>query len=271
MNTKTPGEPGDVLLVTGAAGNIGRSVAVAAARKGGRLVLADHPAASTGLDETAAACLAAGAAATHFAPFDVTNVDEVRTQLSAASAALGPATTVFNNAGYQGSFANIADYETNDMRKVLAVNVEGVFNVLQTAARELRSAGVSGSIVNMASMAGVGGAPNMSAYSASKAAVIGLTKSAAKDLASDGIRVNAVSPGFIGPGVMWDNQVQAQADATSIYFDDDPVVVAEQMLNSVPLRRYGSLEEVANTVMFLLSGQSSFLTGINIEISGGGN
>ncbi len=260
-----------VLLVTGAAGNIGRSVAVRAAASGHRLVLADHPGAVTKLDETAAACTKAGAGDIQLAPFDVTDADAVATQLAAASAALGPATLVFNNAGYQGSFTNLVDYDLADMRKVLAVNVEGVFTVLQAAARELTSAGVGGSIVNMASMAGVGGAPNMSAYSASKAAVIGLTKSAAKDLAAADIRVNAVSPGFIGPGVMWDNQVQAQASVDSIYFDDDPTVVADQMINSVPLRRYGSLEEVADTVLFLLSGQSSFLTGINIEISGGGN
>lgn len=269
MNTSST--PTSTVLVTGAAGNIGRAVATRAASNGHQLVLADHPAAATQLDETAAACTKAGASGIQLAPFDVTDTEAVAAQLAAASAALGPATWVFNNAGYQGAFQNIVDYDTADMRKVLAVNVEGVFNVLQAGARELRAAGVAGSIVNMASMAGVGGAPNMSAYSASKAAVIGLTKSASKDLAADDIRVNAVSPGFIGPGVMWDKQVQAQADTDSIYFDDDPAVVAKQMIGSVPLRRYGSLDEVADTVLFLLSEQSSFLTGINIEIAGGGN
>jgi len=88
--------------------------------------------------------------------------------------------------------------------------------------------GSVGSVVNSASMAGVAGAPNMSAYSASKAAVIGLTLSAAKDLAPHGIRVNAVSPAFIGPGRMWTRQVEAQAIVGSQYYGTDPDEVAAQ-------------------------------------------
>ena len=118
-------------------------------------------------------------------------------------------------------------------------------------------------------MAGVTGAPNMSAYSATKAAVIGLTKSAAKDLAPLGIRVNAVSPAFIGPGRMWDRQVAAQAAAGSQYYATDPAVVAEQMLAMIPLRRCGSPEEVGRVVAYLLSDAASYLTGINVEIAGG--
>ncbi len=91
----------------------------------------------------------------------------------------------------------------------------------------------------------------MAAYSASKAAVIALTKTAAKDLAHHSIRVNSVSPAFIGPGVMWDRQVELQAATPSQYFSDQPDEVAAQMINSVPLRRYGSLDEVAAAVLFL--------------------
>jgi NAD(P)-dependent dehydrogenase (short-subunit alcohol dehydrogenase family) len=131
------------------------------------------------------------------------------------------------------------------------------------------AAGVAGAIVSSASMAGVTGAPNMTAYSASKAAIIGLTKSAARDLAPVGIRVNAVSPAFIGPGRMWENQVASQAAARSPYFADDPSDVARQMIGMVPLGRYGSTEEVASVVAFLLSDDASYLTGINVEISGG--
>jgi NAD(P)-dependent dehydrogenase (short-subunit alcohol dehydrogenase family) len=131
------------------------------------------------------------------------------------------------------------------------------------------AAGSGGTVVNLASMAGVSGAPNMPAYSASKAAVIGLTKAAAKDLAPSGIRVNAVSPAFIGPGRMWDTQVARQADAGSQYYRSDPDDVAAQMIGMVPMRRYGSTHEVATVVAFLLSDDASYVTGANVEVSGG--
>jgi NAD(P)-dependent dehydrogenase (short-subunit alcohol dehydrogenase family) len=130
---------------------------------------------------------------------------------------------------------------------VVEVNVLGVMTVLAVAARAMVAGGHGGAIVNVASMAGVSGAPNMPAYSASKTGVIGLTKAAAKDLAPAGVRVNPVSPGFIGRGRMWQTQV-----------------------DSVPLRRYGSTQEVAKVVAFLLSDAASYVNGVNIEVSGGG-
>jgi NAD(P)-dependent dehydrogenase (short-subunit alcohol dehydrogenase family) len=118
-------------------------------------------------------------------------------------------------------------------------------------------------------MAGVNGAPNMPAYAASKAAVLGLTKTASRDLAPHGIRVNAISPAFIGPGAMWDNQVARQAAAGSQYYDSDPEAVARQMIGMIPLRRYGAPSEVADVICYLASDRSSYLTGINVEIAGG--
>jgi 2-dehydro-3-deoxy-L-rhamnonate dehydrogenase (NAD+) len=109
----------------------------------------------------------------------------------------------------------------------------------------------------------------MPAYSASKGAVIGLTKAAAKDLAPSGIRVNSVSPAFIGPGRMWDTQVEQQAAAGSQYYAIDAEAVAAQMIEMVPLRRYGSMHEVATVVAFLLSDDASYVTGVNLEVSGG--
>lgn len=175
---------------------------------------------------------------------------------------------LFNNAGYQGDFANIVDYDPESFRRVLDINVVGVFNVLKSFSRALITAGRPGSVVNTASMAH-GGAPNMAAYSASKAAVIALTKTAAKDLAGNSIRVNSISPAFIGPGDMWDRQVQLQADTPSQYFSDDPAEVATQMISAVPLRRYGSLDEVAAAARFLLSDEASYITGFDLEVSGG--
>lgn len=257
---------GRTVLVTGAAGNIGRAVAVLAASLGATVVAADLAMSEAGLVETVAACGGDRAMAVTFDVTDRASIDEAFGEIERST---GPVDGIVNNAGYQGHFANTLDYDEADFRRVLDINVTGVFNVLQAGAQRMVAAGRPGSIVNLASMAGVTGAPNMAAYSASKAAVIGLTKSAARDLASSSIRVNAVSPAFIGPGAMWDRQVELQAETPSIYYADTPAEVADQMIDMVPLRRYGSLDEVAEVVLFLLSDRASYLTATNTEVSGG--
>jgi NAD(P)-dependent dehydrogenase (short-subunit alcohol dehydrogenase family) len=249
-------------LVTGAAGDLGRATCTGLAADGWSLFAADHPSRQHELEETAAACGGRSLL------FDVTE----RTAVEDALAQLGPEdvpTAVVANAGIQGEFAPVQDYDVEVARRVLDVNVVGVFNTVAATARLMVGAGASGSIVVMASMAGVNGAPNMPAYSASKAAVIGLAKAAARDLAPHGIRVNAVSPAFVGPGAMWDNQVAQQAAAGSQYFASEPQAAARQMIEAIPLRRYGSPAEVADVVCFLAGERSSYLTGVNIEIAGG--
>jgi NAD(P)-dependent dehydrogenase (short-subunit alcohol dehydrogenase family) len=243
------------VLVTGAAGDIGTAIAEVLAKRGHRLALADHPDVAERLDGL---CRRLDAESV---TFDVTDEAAV----TAAVQGLGALGGLVNNAGYQGVFTPVERYPLGDARRVLEVNVLGVMTVLAVAARAM----AGGAIVNIASMAGVSGAPNMPAYSASKAAVIGLTKSAAKDLAPKGIRVNAVSPAFIGPGRMWDTQVARQAEVGSQYYATDPDEAAAQMIGMVPMRRYGSVHEVATVVAFLLSDDASYVTGVNVEISGG--
>jgi NAD(P)-dependent dehydrogenase (short-subunit alcohol dehydrogenase family) len=243
------------VLVTGAAGDIGTAIAEVLAQRGRRLALADHPNAAERLDELG------GRLGAECVTFDVTDEAAV----TAAVGRLGPLDGLVNNAGYQGVFASVDGYPLDDARRVIEVNLLGVMTVLSAAAQVM----TGGAVVNIASMAGVSGAPNMPAYSASKAAVIGLTKAAAKDLAPKGIRVNAVSPAFIGPGRMWDTQVAQQAAAGSQYYAADPGEVETQMIDLVPMRRYGSVHEVATVVAFLLADDASYLTGVNVEVSGG--
>jgi NAD(P)-dependent dehydrogenase (short-subunit alcohol dehydrogenase family) len=249
------------VLVTGAAGDIGTAIAELLAQRGRRLALADHPDSSDRLEESVERCRLLGATVTGLT-FDVTNEAAV----TASVRGLGSLGGLVNNAGYQGVFAPIDRYPLEDARRVVEVNVLGAMTVLAAAGRAM---GAGGAVVNIASMAGISGAPNMPAYSASKAAIIGLTKAAAKDLAPNGIRVNAVSPAFVGPGRMWATQVAGQAAAGSQYYATEPDAVAAEMIGMVPLRRYGLPHEIASAVAFLLSDEASYVTGVNLEVSGG--
>jgi NAD(P)-dependent dehydrogenase (short-subunit alcohol dehydrogenase family) len=261
---------GSIALVTGAAGDFGRTVSVRLAASGARLVLTDLAAVGDALEEARARCATmAGDAAVLTVPADVTDAASVAALFDASVERLGVPDLVFNNAGIQGDIASLQDYSLDDFTKVMSINVTGIFHVLREAARRLRAAGRGGAIVNSASMAGVEGAANMPAYSASKGAVMSLTRAASKDLAPLGIRVNAISPCFIGPGRMWDLQTVRQAEAASQYYSTDPARVEQEMIGAVPLRRLGSLDEVANTVVWLLSDESSYLTGQNLVVSGG--
>lgn len=255
-------------LVTGAAGDLGGAIGLGLARDGWSLHLCDHPSQTDRLEAAVTACTSAGATA-YADTFDVTDEADVERAVKAHVARYGAPAAVVANAGVQGEFAALPAYPVADLRRVLEVNVVGVFTVVAAAARAMVAEGAGGAMVLMSSMAGVSGAPNMPAYSAAKAAVLGLARSAAKDLAPHRVRVNAVSPAFIGPGAMWDNQVARQAAAGSRYFATDPAEVAAQMIAGIPLGRYGSPGEVADVVCYLVGERSTYLTGTNTEVSGG--
>ncbi|NJP09068.1 MAG: SDR family oxidoreductase [Leptolyngbyaceae cyanobacterium RU_5_1] len=262
-----------MILITGGAGDIGKATAQRFAASGAGVVLLD-------LNDAKMADVAEELDG-YNVPVrtfrcDVTAAADVAKAFSRAIAQFEHIDYVFNNAGYQGAFAKTDEYPEDDFQTVIDINVVGVFHVLKAAAQHMRNSsggaiasGGTKCIVNMSSYAGVVGPPNMLAYAASKFAVIGMTQTAAKDLAPYRIRVNSLSPALIGPGVMWTRQTELQAAVGSQYFDANPNVVEQQMIHSVPLRRLGSLEEVANGVAFLMSDEASYITGFNLEITGG--
>ena len=125
------------------------------------------------------------------------------------------------------------------------------------------------SIVNTASVAALRGTPAMVAYSSSKAAILAMTVSSAKDLAPHGIRVNSISPALIGPGFMWTRQNELHAASGSPYFPSDPEQVAQAKIGGVPMKRLGSIDEVIKSVAYLLSDDSSYTTGTNLVVDGG--
>ena len=256
---------GKSCLVTGAGGNIGLATALRLAEMGTDIALLDmNPDA---LAKAEAAVREKGVKAKSYV-CDVTSESSVNDVISRVIADFEKIDFLFNNAGYQGAFAPIQDYPAEDFPKVLNINVTGAFHVLKAVARHMIDNGY-GRIVNTASMAGVKGPPNMAAYGASKGAIIALTETAALDLAPYNIRVNAISPGYMGPGFMWDRQVELQAKANTQYFSTNPEEVSKQMIGSIPMRRYGDISEIPGVVAFLLGDDSSFMTGVNLEISGG--
>jgi 2-dehydro-3-deoxy-L-rhamnonate dehydrogenase (NAD+) len=165
---------------------------------------------------------------------------------------VGPVDVLVNSAGVVGANKPLLETTPDEWRRVLDINVLGIVNAMRVFVPGMRDRGW-GRVVNLASIAGKDGNPNLSIYSASKAAVIGLTKSAGKELATSGVLVNAVAPAVI---------------ATPMNEDNDPAVL-EYMTNLIPMKRIGQPEEVAELVAFLASDRVSFSTGAVYDISGG--
>jgi NAD(P)-dependent dehydrogenase (short-subunit alcohol dehydrogenase family) len=244
---------GKVAIITGAASGIGRGAAMVFARHGARLVLGDID--EAGGEETAKAITETGADAL-FVRTDVTSATDVEAMVRAAMDRYGGLDCAFNNAGIEGAQQSLADSTEENWDQVNAVNLKGVWLCLRSeVALMLRSGG--GAIVNTSSVAGLVGIPfGLSAYTASKHGVLGLTKAAALEYATAGIRVNAVCPGGIRTA-MFDRSIDAG------------IVTAEQAAALQPVNRLGTPEEVGQTAAWLCSDQSSFITGHAIAVDGG--
>ena len=248
---------GKVAVITGAGNGIGRQAALAFAARGAKVVAVDRDA--TGAEGTAGIIRQQGGDARAHAA-DVTKPADVQGYVEAALAAHGRIDCFFNNAGIVCKVAPIAEYDVAVFDEVIAVNVKGVFlglrHVLPVMLKQK-----SGAVVNTASVAGLVGTPGMAPYVASKHAVIGLTKSAAGEVARSGVRVNAVCPGPIDTNMM--RTVEAQLNPS------DPAAVAKRYQAGLPSGRYGTAEEVANIVVFLCSDLASNINGAQYVADGG--
>jgi NAD(P)-dependent dehydrogenase (short-subunit alcohol dehydrogenase family) len=247
---------GKVAVVTGAAGVIGTATIRLLAERGARVVAVDRREQDlrTAIKDLPASAQALAVTA------DVTDEDEVAEYVRAAVDKFGAIDVFYNNAGVEGDIAPITKYSLETFRRVIDVNVVGVFlglkHVLPVMLKQNK-----GSIINTASIAGLMGSPQIAVYSASKHAVIGLTKSAAWECTATGVRVNCVCPGLIDSRML-----------SAIIEGRNPgnaPTPNEKIVERIPARRLGQASEVASIVAFLASDEASYVSGSAYTVDGG--
>jgi NAD(P)-dependent dehydrogenase (short-subunit alcohol dehydrogenase family) len=243
---------GKAALVTGGGSGLGRASAIALARAGATVTVADVD--EQGGKETAALVSEEAGGDADFVRADVTQADEVEAMVDKAVARWGRLDCALNNAGTTGVSAPTADYTLDDWNRAIALNLTGVFLCLKYELPAMLERG--GAIVNMASGAGLVGFPGLPAYVASKHGVVGLTRAAALEYASQGVRVNAICPG------------STRTPMLEGFMGGDEQV-ERMMTRAVPLGRLGRPEEIAEAVVWLCSDAASFVVGHSLAVDGG--
>jgi NAD(P)-dependent dehydrogenase (short-subunit alcohol dehydrogenase family) len=233
-------------VVTGGASGIGLAVAQRLAASGAAVAVWDHAA------DGAARIASLGAPKSLYCQVDVTKLADVEAAFAQTVAAFGKVDAVVNSAGVAGRNHTVIGYPVDEWLRVHDINLNGTFYVCRTAAAHM-AANSYGRIVNIASIAGKEGNPNASAYSSSKAAVIGLTKSLGKELAKNNITVNCVTPAAVRTPI----------------FDQVEQYHIDYMLSKIPMGRFGEVDEIAAMVAWLCTEDCSFTTGGVFDLSGG--
>ena len=242
-----------VILITGGSGDIGKTTADLFLEEGAKVAIV-----GTNDDKLARVKEELGNVLTIKA--DVTNEEDVKNYVNKTVEEYGKIDVFFNNAGTEGKMAPITEQNIDDVRRVMDINVMGVFMGLKHIIPIMQKQG-SGSIINTSSDAGLSGSPGLAPYVASKHAVVGLTKTAALEVAADNIRVNSIHPTNVEGRMM--ESIEAGLNP------DDPRSIKVEWTNAIPLGRYAKLEEVARLVLFLASDDASFITGGQYVIDGG--
>lgn len=245
MNNMVQRERGKVAIITGGAGGLGLSIAERLSRNGVRVAVWD-------IDAQRAEAAARTLPDARSYAVDVTDAAAVEQATAQVVSDFGRLDILVTSAGHNGPNVPIADYPLDGWRKTIALNLDAVFYCCQAATRVMLKTS-QGRIVNMSSIAGKEGNPNLGAYSAAKAGVIGLTKSLGKELALTGIRVNCVTPAAI------DTDILKQLSPESLSY----------VKSKIPMGRLGRAEEIADLVAWLASEECSFTTGAVFDISGG--
>lgn len=243
-----------IALVTGAGSGIGRESAKTFAREGAKVVVADIVV--KGGEETVQIIKDAGGEAI-FVQTDVSKSQDAERLVRTAVETYGRIDCVHNNAGIEGVVAPTADYPEDEWDRVIAINLKGIWLCMKAEIHQMLAQGGGGAIVNTASTLGVVGIQGIAAYVASKSGVVGLTKTAALDYATTGIRINAVMPGVIKTPMM------------ARQMGDNAHLAEQQYISLEPIGRLGKPEEIAEAAVWLCSDRASFVLGHAMAVDGG--
>lgn len=236
------------VLITGGAGGIGRALAQHFVAAGDTVTIADVNA-----DAVAAAAAELG---TGHVTLDITKTESVVAGLDAVERAAGSIDVLVNNAGILSIHGPLTEFSPDDMNLILGTNVTGTFQMMREVARRMIARGAKGTIVNISSIGGRQPTPGMGAYESSKAAVDGLTRWAAIELAQHGIRVNAVAPGPVATPMLQMGMPEGSPQRAA-------------WESRIPLRSLASVDQVADAVLFLASDAASHITGVSLAVDGG--